>query len=310
MNSTKQFDCIAAGDVFVDLVMSGFTSLPRLGEEAFADELRREIGGGAAITARGLSQLGARTSILAMVGQSDGQWLLDRLKDRGVETSGIRFHLAEPTGLTVAASTAEDRAFLTYNGANRFLKELLNDPRVHEQMARARHIHFALPIDPALLSMLTGKLHDAGCGVSVDVGWRKDWLEDERNIEALANVDLFLPNEREAAAMTGQSEPEAMLQSLAAMGVSRVALKRGARGALLLWDDEIIECPPHRVRSVDTTGAGDCFDAGFIYGLLQGESPERCLQIANLCGALSTESLGGIASFPDRDRVLTRLHNS
>ncbi|MGH9838386.1 MAG: carbohydrate kinase family protein [Blastocatellia bacterium] len=310
MKSAKQFDCITVGDVFVDIVMSGFASLPQLGEEAFASDLRREVGGGAAITACGLVRLGARVGLLAMVGQSDGQWLLDRLKDRGVETAGIRFHLTEPTGLTVAASTAEDRAFLTYNGANHFLKELLDDPRVHEPLARARHVHFALPIAPALLRAIAGKLHDAGCRVSVDVGWQKDWLEDERSIEALANIDLFLPNEREAELITGRPEPEAMLQSLSAMGVSRVALKRGARGAMLLWDDEIIECPPHRVRPVDATGAGDCFGAGFIYGLLQGESPERCLQIANLCGALSTESLGGIASFPDRDKVLNRLQNS
>jgi sugar/nucleoside kinase (ribokinase family) len=118
MNPATQFDCITVGDVFVDLVMCGFAALPQLGEEAFARRLRREIGGGAAITACGLSRLGARVSLLAMVRQSDGQCLLERLKDCGVETADIRFHLSEPTGLTVAASTAEDRAFLTYPGAN------------------------------------------------------------------------------------------------------------------------------------------------------------------------------------------------
>jgi sugar/nucleoside kinase (ribokinase family) len=307
MNPATQFDCITVGDVFVDLVMCGFAALPQLGEEAFARSLRREIGGGAAITACGLSRLGPRVSLLAMVGQSDGQWLLERLKDRGVETADIRFHLSEPTGLTVAASTAEDRAFLTYPGANQFLNELLGDPRLPDQLARARHIHFALPIEPALLARLAGRLHEAGRRVSVDVGWQPDWLEDERCVEVLTQVDVFFPNEREAARMTGQSEPEAMLQSLSTMGLQNVALKLGARGAMLLWDEEIIECPPHPVTTVDATGAGDCFDAGFIYGLLQNESPERCLQIANLCGALSTMSLGGIASFPERDTVWAHL---
>lgn len=309
MNSAKRYACLTVGDVFLDIVMSGFDAWPKPGEEVFAQSMRREIGGGAAITACGLAKLGARTSILAAINEQDGMWLISRLKERGVHTKFIERHLNpfEATGLTVAVSTREDRTFFTYAGVNQFLKKLLHDPRIQARLASALHIHFALPIDPTLLSILADELHDASCRISVDVGWQKAWLEDERSVEALSKVDLFLPNEREAERMTGQSDPEAMLQSLSAMGLSCVALKLGARGAMLLWDDEIIECPPHPVAPVDATGAGDCFDAGFIYGLLQGESPERCLRMANLCGALSTESLGGIASFPERDTVLAHL---
>lgn len=291
------------GPVFTDVVMSGFAAWPQPGEEAHAQQLRREIGGGAAITACGLAKLGARVAVLAMVGQSDGHWLIERLKERGIETNPIRFHLIEPTGLTVAVSTSEDRAFFTYAGANQFLRELLTESQVHSELARARHVHFAFPINPDLLSELTEKSHTADGTVSVDVGWQQSWLEDERSLRALRYVDIFFPNEREAGLMTGQSEPEAILQSLAAMGLPRVALKLGARGSMLLDQDEIIECPPHRVTPIDTTGAGDCFDAGFIYGFLRGESPEQCLQIANICGALSTEGLGGISAFPSLQQL-------
>ncbi len=307
MNSAKTFDVITVGDVFIDIVMSGFAAWPQPGEEAFARQLHREIGGGAAITACGLARLGARVSVLTMAGQSDGQWLIERLKDGGVETGLIRFHLTEPTGLTVAVSTPGDRAFFTYAGANQFLKELLSDPQIHSELARARHVHIAFPIDPGLLSELADKLRAAGCSVSVDVGWQKDWLEDERASGALGRVDLFFPNEREAELMTGQPEPEAMLQSLSAMGLQCVALKLGARGSMLLDEDEIVECPPHRVKPVDTTGAGDSFDAGFIYGWLQGESPAACLRIASVCGALSTEGIGGVAAFPTREQLQAQI---
>lgn len=306
----KQFDCITVGDLFIDIVMSGFASLPRHGEEAFATGLQREVGGGAAITACGLAKLGARVGLLGMLGGSDGQWVAERLKNRNVNIGGIRYHLSEPTGLTVAASSTEDRAFLSYNGANQFLKELLHDPSMHGWLATARHVHFAMPISPGLLRSLTDFLHQAGARVSVDVGWHPDWLEDEQSIDALKQVDLFFPNEREAGHMTGQSDPEAMLQAMGTMGLSNVALKLGSDGAMLLWDDEIFACPPQRIRPIDTTGAGDCFNAGFLYGTLLEKSPEQCLQLGNLCGGLSTLGLGGLASFPERDKVLSILSDS
>ena len=296
--SRKEFDCITVGDLFIDIVMSGFPALPRLGEEAIAQPMRPEVRGGAAITACGLARLGARTSILALVGQSDGAWAVERLQSGGVRTDLTRFHLSEPTGLTVAVSTREDRAFFTYTGANQFLNELLRDPQTPLQLARARHVHFAMPIAPALLRQLAGRLHEAGTTISLDVGWQPGWLEDERSLDALREVDLFFPNEREAERMTGQSSPEGMLQSLAAAGASCVALKLGPRGSMLLCGDEILECPPHPVDALDSTGAGDCFDAGFLHGWLQDASPEECLRLGNLCGALSTRALGGVTAFP------------
>ncbi|MDX2032622.1 MAG: carbohydrate kinase family protein [Blastocatellia bacterium] len=303
MTVRKEFDCITVGDLFIDIVMSGFASLPRLGEEAFAEELRREVGGGAAITACGLARLGAQTSALALVGQSDGEWAIARLRSCGVRTDLTRFHLSEPTGLTVAVSTREDRAFFTYAGANAFLNELLGDPQIHRQLARARHVHVAMPMAPALLRRLAGAVHEAGGTLSLDVGWQPAWLEDERSLDALREIDLFLPNEREAERMTGQTSPEEMLRSFAAAGVPGVALKLGPRGAMLLRDGKILASPPHPVVAIDSTGAGDCFDAGFLHGLLQGAPPEECLRLGNRCGALSTRALGGLAAFPHLDEL-------
>jgi len=98
--------------------------------------------------------------------------------------------------------------------------------------------------------------------------------------------------------MTKQSEPDAMLRAFAKAGLRGVALKLGARGSMLLWEDRVYNGPPLAVKTRDTTGAGDCFDAGFIHAWLAGASPLERLQSGNVCGARSTQQLGGVDGLP------------
>src|SRR5262249_23465217 len=98
-----------------------------------------------------------------------------------------------------------------------------------------------------------------------------------------------------------------ILRRLEEAGVRRVALKLDSRGAALLWEGEIRFQAPPAVTPVDTTGAGDCFDAGFLHAWLSGASPEHCLHTSVICGALSTEAHGGIAAFPSAARVESEL---
>ena len=130
------------------------------------------------------------------------------------------------------------------------------------------------------------------------MGWHPSWLTDPRNLNTLQESDLFFPNDREAELMTGQTEPYKMLRAFREMGLRAVGLKLAGKGAALLWKKKEFVCDARSVATIDTTGAGDCFDAGFIYGWLKSNSPPACLQIANICGALSTRALGGIAAFP------------
>jgi|SRR5947209_11835646 len=299
----EAWDVVVVGDFFMDIVMSGFYVFPRLGEEGFAKTLRQEIGGGAAITSCGLARLGLNIAVLGVVGKDDGFWICKKLIAAGVNASALEYHPTEPSGVTVSVSTAADRAFFTYYGANEHLPELLKNSDARALMRRARHVHFACAPDPDLDAGLFTELHDAGCKVSIDVGWHEYWLTDPRNYSQLTEADLFFPNEREAALMTGRSDPEAMIQELNRKGVHNVALKLGSKGAVLSWGGELIWCPPYKVEPVDTTGAGDCFDAGFIYAWLNGEPPEYCMRTAVVCGALSTRGLGGISTFPVREEL-------
>jgi ribokinase len=299
----KLWDVVVVGDFFMDTVMTGFFELPRMGEEAFAQTLRQEIGGGAAITSSGLARLGLKVAVLGVVGKDDGMWIVKKLIGAGVNASALEHHPTEPSGVTVSVSTAEDRAFFTYYGANEYLPMLLKEPEARRLMANARHVQFACAPDPVLDAALFPELHDAGCTISIDVGWHEYWLTDPRNYDMLREADLFFPNEREAALMTGHSDPEHMLETLTCKGVRNVALKLGAKGAVLSWRGELIWCPAYPVKPADTTGAGDCFDAGFIYAWLNGEPPEYCLRTACVCGALSTRGLGGIATFPLKEEL-------
>jgi sugar/nucleoside kinase (ribokinase family) len=296
-------DVVVAGELYADLIMSGFDAWPRPGEEAFARDFRREIGGGAAITACGLAILGTSAAIFGVAGSDQHAWMASRLSAKGVDTSMLAVDAKEPTAFTVAVTAPDERAFFTYLGANRNFPAALAKAR----FSGARHVHiaYAPPWDTA--AALFDAIHRDGCTLSLDAGWHPDWLGDPRALEGLRGVDVFFPNETEAARMTGVHGDEAILRRFAGAGAPCVVLKLGERGSAMVRDGKLYRGAPLTVRPIDPTGAGDCFGAGFLHAWLRGEPPERCLQVGNICGALSTEALGGIEGFPTRERLLKEL---
>lgn len=291
------------GELFIDEVLSGFQSLPKLGEESFARALHREVGGGAAITACGLAKLGVRVALLGALGKRDSDWVVGRLTSKGVDCSAVDLDPDEPTGLTVSVSTREDRAFFSYYGANRLLQRVLRQASTLQIAKRARHVHFACAPDSELDAALVSNLRKARCRISIDVQSHMSWLTRLESLNLLRNSNLFFPNEQEAEWISGEEGTHRILRSLRDKGIRGVGLKLGGKGAALLWRRRELLCDPYRVETVDTTGAGDCFDAGFIYGWLRGKSPQECLQIANICGALSTRKAGGIEGFPSLEEL-------
>lgn len=303
MSEGRKLDVLVVGDLFIDLVMSGLASWPQVGEESVAKQFCREAGGGAAITACGLAKLGMKAGVLGAVGEEDGRWILERLEAHGVATSGIYLSPKEPTAFTVCVSGPSDRSYFTYMGANRELPGLLLDAVKSGQFSGARHVHLACAPDPSTLLIVFEALVKNGCSISADVGWQPEWLADKRSMAALRQADIFFPNEREAARMTGETQPQKMLEVFQRAGLKNVALKLGAGGAAVLSDGKIIFQKPGRIEPIDTTGAGDCFDTGFLYAWLRGDDPKMCLRVGAVCGELSTRALGGISGFPGREEL-------
>ena len=289
---------VVIGEFFIDEILSEFQSLPKLGEEYFARRFRRDAGGGAAITACGLAKLGVAVAAVGVVGKDDGDWVLKRLKSSGVNCEEMEMNSSEPTGITVSVSTREDRAFFSYYGANEILNDVLARPRTVEVLKKAKHVHFACAPDAKAHQRLFQELRAHRRRISIDVQAHIGWLTRPENLKILQSCDIFFPNERESEWISGESGSTAILRALKEKGLRGVGLKLGGRGAALLWRKRQFFVEPVHVKTTDTTGAGDCFNAGFIYAWLRGEKPQRCLEIANLCGALSTRALGGIESFP------------
>jgi ribokinase len=293
------------GDLFTDHIMTGFREWPRPGEEVFGESYRLEVGGGAAITGCALARLGHKPSLFTSVGL-DCTWVCQRLNEFGLIIQGPSA-AHEKTGVTFSFSTPEDRTFFTYYGANRYLHSYLESSAAVDELSQHRHIHFALPIPHETAVGLFKTLRELGCIVSLDIGWQTEWFKNVLTKSVLCATDFFFPNEKEACLLTNTFIVDEMLRCFADMNLPRVVIKLGGRGAATLVDGMPVLVAPPEVAVLDTTGAGDAFDAGFIDALVEGSSISDALRRGCISGALSTRALGALDGLPSRDEVLSFL---
>jgi sugar/nucleoside kinase (ribokinase family) len=294
----KKYDVAVVGEIFIDHVFTGFGRWPNPGEEVFAPQYMRDVGGGAAITACALAKLDRSVSLVGIIGNEDANWIVNRLNAFGVSNDGI-VQIDGSTGVTVSVSIGEERSFFSHAGVNWALQSMLGSDAVLKVLCQARHVHFALPLEHELALTLLPALKKSGCTTSLDVGFHPDWLRRPENLEICRTVDYFFPNEREAALLCG-GEGMDYLTFAQERGLVCPVLKRGRSGAAMIANGVKYESPSLSVSVIDTTGAGDVFDAGFIDAQLDALSPEICLRRACVCGALSTRASGALSAVPDR----------
>jgi len=305
-------DLLVLGDANPDLVLHGGDVVPAFGQaEHLVDDARLTIGGSGAILACGAAALGLRVAIAAVVGDDlFGRFVHEGLVEGGVDVSGIVVDTGTPTGVTVVLSGAADRAILTMPGTIASLSSDRIDPGL---LDRARHVHVSSYF---LQSALTPSLPDVfqrvrarGGTTSVDPNWDPSERWNGGLLDLLTLTDVFLPNAMEATRVAHTSDLDAAAASLAEhAGV--VAIKNGDRGAIAVSDGVRHRVDPVRVQLVDSTGAGDSFDAGFLAAWLDGAPVERALAFANVCGALSTRAMGGTSAQATRDEAAASLEGS
>lgn len=304
---TKCYDIAVVGEIFNDHVFTGFRQWPKPGEEVFAEDYTREIGGGAGITACALARLGRRVALVCVLGKDDA-WSRARLQGFGIAMEGVKTS-AQETAVTVSVSTREDRSFFTWAGANRELPGYLSDRDVLDILTASRHIHFPMRLGRELaLSLLPG-LRNAQCTTSIDPGFHPDWYSAPENRQTLAECDYFFPNEKEGELITGSSDPRKIMERLQECGIAGAVLKLGPRGAVASWNGKQIVAVPPAIQAVDTTGAGDAFDAGFLDSILADPSVATAMRRGCACGALSTRAAGGIAALPDTKELEAMVKN-
>lgn len=297
---------LVAGDANLDLVLRGDV-VPRFGQaEQLLDGADLVLGSSAGICAAGLARLGVDTAIVARVGSDVfGDRTRELLGSAGVDTGGIRV-VDEPTGVSVILSAPEDRAILTLTGA-------LAGVTAEEVLVAAEgatHVHFASYfLVPALsreLPSVLASLRARGVTTSLDTNWDPEerW---EGVGECLTLLDLLLPNAAEAlalAASLGQDaeDAESAARSLAALGPA-VIVKDGAAGGLAVAGERMLRAPGVAMDVVDTTGAGDSFDAGFLAAWTSGADIAEALRWAAVAGSLSTRGSGGTGGQATRAEV-------
>ena len=277
---------ICAGEAFEDLIFVGLDRLPELGEEVKTDRFTSTIGGGAVITAVKAARLGMKTTLVSALSDA----AVARLKKERVTITNLRKR-GEPHAITAALSTGEDRAFVTFNGVNAKLEARL--ARTIPQL-KATHIHLCFyPHDCQHWRRLVEKLRRRGITTSWDFGWNEPLSNDRGLIDLIDALDFVFVNEHEARLYTGEHTLEAAIRHWRQRKAITI-IKIGEEGAVWIAPDKDLHVVAPKVKVVDTTGAGDSFNAGFLVAWMHGKSPEHCLKAGNKVGSESTRKAGGI----------------
>jgi sugar/nucleoside kinase (ribokinase family) len=301
------FDILVAGEINPDLILSGEVD-PAFGQaEQLVRDARLEIGSSSAIFACGAVRLGLRVAFVGVCGDDlFGRFMLEAMRARGVEVAPVRLVPGEHTGISVILNRGQDRAILTFPGA---MGALRAEAIPSDLLRAARHLHVSsyflqTGLQPGLPDLFA-QARGMGLTTSLDPNW--DPAETWQGVsDVMRHTTVFLPNAAEACAITGSTDAAAAAASLATQG-GMVAVKLGAEGALGAQGGHLVRVPAIPVQPVDTVGAGDAFDAGFLYAHLQGWDLEKCLRLGAVCGALSTQAAGGIAGQPTLEQALRHL---
>jgi sugar/nucleoside kinase (ribokinase family) len=296
-----RFDVTIAGELNLDLILYGLPEHLPPERELLADRMMLTLGSSSAIVAHNLSALGSRVGFQSRIGDDPlGRIALDRLKEGGIDVSNVRTVVGKTTtGLTVILHHEQWRNILTYSGT---ISELCWDDLDLDYLADSRHFHFSSYYLQKSLRPRVGelfkRLKSKGLTISLDTNDDPEdrWEGDLHDL--LQHVDVFLPNEREACKAAGTEDLEEAVSKLSQL-VPLLVVKLGPKGALAQRDSNRFTAASKEVTPVDTVGAGDSFDAGFLHEYVRGSDLETCLASGNQAGALSTTRAGGTEAFRD-----------
>ena len=300
----KIFDILVVGELNVDLILDKIEKFPEIGKEVLAKNMTLTLGSSSAIFASNISSLGAKTAFLGKIGNDKfGDVVLESFQKSKVDTSLIKFDQQLGTGATIILNVDEDRANTTYPGA---MNNLTIDDIDDEVLEKARHLHFSSYfLQPGMwggLGELFKRAKQLGLTTSFDMQWdpNETWDLDVAGI--LPYVDVFLPNEKEIMFLTQKDQLDEAIEWIKPF-INILVIKRGNKGSMVYHQNQLTNLPPFlNEQVVDAIGAGDSFNAGFIYKYINGHSIADCQKFGNLTGAVSTTEAGGTLAFSGYER--------
>lgn len=302
---SKALDISIIGETNLDLILYGLPADLPMEREILGSGFRLTLGGSSSILAHNLAVLGSRVGFSSLVGEDEmGRVAIDRLEEAGVDTTHVHRSSGKGSGVTLLLPHGRERRILTYPGVMADLTIAQLDPGF---IRSAKHLHLSsLFLQTGLHAGLPAFLDDlksAGMTFSLDTNDDPDDTWSGILPAVLERTDILLPNEDEVLRITGTRTVDDALDKLQGR-VGTVVVKCGARGALVQHGSTRAWATPTLVEPVDTIGAGDSFDAGFLHAWLHGADVLQAAAFGNRTGALSTLRPGGTEAF--RDRTLTR----
>lgn len=303
---------LAVGDVTLDLFLA-LPQLPERGGEVHADRVLMRAGGSAANVAAVAAALGLPAALAGAVGGDPvGEWVVRALQASAVDTSALQRRPEAPTTLIAVLVTPDgERTMIAGRGASRFATPEAPARALARQAACFYLSGYALLEESPLLATAMALLEEAGQAgrfCALDPGPLAARWAREAVFRALPWCDALLMSEAEAADLLGSDPRWAFSRS---DRLRWVVVKRGGQGCRLQGrDGEDLSLPAFQVPIVDTTGAGDAFDAGFLVGLIAGLRPAAAALLGNAAGALACTAWGVIGAFPGRGALRELLERA
>jgi sugar/nucleoside kinase (ribokinase family) len=299
------------GNLNIDIIIRNVPHLPCWGQEVFGSSYIQVSSGQAAYTGFSLRKMQVPTSIISLVGNDKyGQSIIHDLQQNGIDISGSEVWENVHTGITVAVVRDDgERAFISDPACLRSFSEKI----VLRHWGEIENAEFVCMVGlfftPGLslvdAERILAKVRKSKKTTVLDTGWDPDGWQ-QPTIEGLKgilkHVNIFLPNMDEAYAITGKSSPEDASLALQSLGPELVVIKLGSNGSYARQGQESFRLPAIPVQVFDAVGAGDVFNAGFIYGLIKEWPIPRCMAFGTAASALYISR--PINRFPDLNEVM------
>lgn len=292
------FDVVGFGALNVDKLYK-VNKLAKAEEESFIESYTETCGGSAANTIVGLARLGSKTGFIGKIGcDQESKLILQDLCFEGVDTKNIIQSTHGKSGLVLGFIDKKgERALYVDAGVN---DTIILDEVKHEYISKTRFLHLSSFVGEQSFQTQKKILHliSKSTKVSFDPGILYA-NKTYRVLEPiLKKTYLLLPNKIELELLTGKANYQEGADFMIRQGIKIVAVKLGSAGSYVTDGNESYFVKPFNVNAIDTTGAGDAFDAGFISGLLNEESLFDCAKIGNFVASQKVMQLGARAGLP------------
>lgn len=284
----------------IDLIYSGMDRLPSTGEEVYSKGFGMHLGGGVPATLINTTRLGVPSRILTFIGKDQFSAMAERFyASYDAEITNLYEGDGVPVVVTSVMVCNNDRSFATYRDDSAVDEQAVCE-KIYQHLSGAKVVNMHVGFLPAYQ-----KLKEEGTILIFDTGWEDD-LSTEKYHDYLELADYYLPNQKEALKITGTDSVEAAAEKLGEY-FETVIIKLDKDGCLVKDENGTRIIPSMKgVVAVDSTGAGDAFMSGFMYGIYHDHPVDQCIRFGNVTGGTCVQGIGCLTKYVNEEQLLEK----